>query len=332
MSAAPAREAIPVESAAIVATGLSRRFGRVTAVDGLSFSVRRGEIVGLLGHNGAGKTTTIRLLNGLFAPHAGSASVLGMDASTDGARIRARTGVLTETSSLDERLTARQNLSFYARLFGLDGRRARERVEEMLERFQLRDRANDRASDLSRGMKQRLALARALLHDPEILFLDEPTAALDPIASRDVHELVRGTAGAAGSEDTAGRPSRTVVISTHNLVEAQRLCDRVLILRGGRLVAEGTPRDLVRRLGSRASVEFEVEPADRERAIAVVLRAGYAATARDHDELFEVEGLARDQIPALVRRLAADEISLFRIDPAEPSLEDVYFALYGTTQ
>lgn len=320
MSAVRAHGPTPDEPAAIAATGLSRRFGRVTAVDDLSFSVGRGEVVGLLGHNGAGKTTTIRLLNGLFAPDAGSAAVLGMDSTTDGARIRARTGVLTETPSLDERLTARQNLSFYARLFGLDGRRARMRVDEVLAQFGLSDRANDRAAQFSRGTKQRLALARALLHDPEILFLDEPTAALDPIASRDVHELVRGT---------AGQQMRTVVISTHNLVEAQRLCDRVLILRDGRLVAEGTPRDLVRRLGSHTSVEFEVAPADRERAIARIERAGYSATSMEGAELLMAEGVARDALPALLKGLAEAGISIYRVDPAEPSLEDVYFALYG---
>ncbi len=311
------------DSAVIVATGLSRRFGRVTAVDDLSFQVQRGEIVGLLGHNGAGKTTTIRLLNGLFSPDSGHSTVLGMDSATAGARIRARTGVLTETPSLDERLTARQNLSFYARLFGLDGRRARARVDEVLGQFQLSDRASDRASGFSRGMKQRLALARALLHDPEILFLDEPTAALDPIAARDVHELVRGT---------AGKEARTVIISTHNLVEAQRLCDRVIILREGRLVAEGSPRDLVRRLGSPTSVELEVAAADRQRAIAVIERAGYRATAAPDDELVRAEGITRDALPALVSALSAERISIYRVDPAEPTLEDVYFALYGGKQ
>jgi ABC-2 type transport system ATP-binding protein len=323
LSAEPARGAVPVESPAIVATGLSRRFGRVTAVDDLSFNVGRGEVVGLLGHNGAGKTTTIRLLNGLFAPHAGSASVLGMDVSTDGARIRARTGVLTETPSIDERLTARQNLSFYARLFGLAGRDARMRVGQVLDQFELSGRADDRASDFSRGMKQRLALARALLHEPDILFLDEPTAALDPVAARDVHDLVRST---------AGRQARTVLISTHNLVEAQRLCDRVLILRDGRLVAEGSPRDLVRRLGSQTSVELEVAAGDREKAIAWIERAGYSASPAEDEELLNAEGVTRDALPALVQGLAGAGISIYRVDPAEPSLEDVYFSLYGKEQ
>ncbi len=295
----------------------------MTAVADLSFDVHRGEVVGLLGHNGAGKTTTIRLLNGLFKPDAGQASVLGMDPTTEGARIRAKTGVLTETPSLDERLTARQNLAFYARLFGLQGDDAQRRVDELLEQFQLQGRANDRASDFSRGMKQRLALARALLHDPPILFLDEPTAALDPVAARDVHGLVRGTAGGS---------ARTVVISTHNLVEAQRLCDRVLILRDGRLVAEGAPRDLVRQLGSRAGVEIELEPADRQRAITIVEAAGFATSDDAPADTVLVEAVARDQIPTLVSSLAAERVALFRVSPVEPTLEDVYFALYGKAE
>jgi len=307
------------DDAAIAVSGLHRRFGRVTALDGISFSVGRGEVVGLLGHNGAGKTTTIRVLNGLFAPHEGEVRVLGLDPATDGARIRARSGVLTETPSLDERLTARENLAFFARLYALEPARARTRVAELLERFELTDRARDKVSGFSRGMKQRLALARALLHDPELLFLDEPTAALDPVAARDVHDLIRGFAG----ED-----DRTVMISTHNLVEAQRLCDRVLILRQGQLVAEGTPQELARRLGRSARVEFELDPDQRQRAIDLLATTGHVGQAAG-DDVVAADGVSREDLPRLVALLAAQGVALYRVSPAEPTLEDVYFALYG---
>lgn len=305
---------------AITVEDLNRSFGAVQALAAVSFSIGHGEVVGLLGHNGAGKTTTIRVLNGLFSPDGGQVRVLGFDPLVDGALIRARSGVLTETPSLDERLTAAENLAFFARLYALEPAVARRRVGELLERFELSDRARDRVSGFSRGMKQRLALARALLHEPELLFLDEPTAALDPVAARDVHELIRGFAAAA---------DRTVMISTHNLVEAQRLCDRVLILRRGRVVAEGTPQELARRLGRSTRVEFEVPPEQHQRAMALIGEAGHEAESLAED-VIAADGMAREQLPDLVATLAAAGVRLYRMSPAEPTLEDVYFAFYGT--
>ena len=168
----------------VVATdGLSRSFGDVIAVDGLSLNVQRGEVFGFLGHNGAGKTTTVRLLNGLLTPTAGTASVLGLDPSVDGPTLRRHTGVLTETPSLDERLPGRDNLLIYAELYGLEPALIQGRVDELLEAFELTERKQDKVSEYSKGMKQRLALARALLHQPQMLFLDEPTGGLDPVAA-----------------------------------------------------------------------------------------------------------------------------------------------------
>ena len=155
---------------AIRATDLGRRFGSVTAVDRLSFEVRAGETFGLLGHNGAGKTTTIRLLNGVLGRDAGEAEVLGMDPAVDGVGVRSRTGVLTETPSLDERLSATENLAFFGGLYGVAGGRLNDRVAALLEAFGLAERGKDHVGGFSRGMKQRLALARTLLHDPDILF------------------------------------------------------------------------------------------------------------------------------------------------------------------
>ncbi|MGD2040575.1 MAG: ABC transporter ATP-binding protein, partial [Anaerolineae bacterium] len=175
---------------AIVANALSRQFGKVVAVDQLTLEIQTGEILGFLGHNGAGKTTTVRLLNGILDPTAGSARVLGLDPRTDGPALRRRTGVLTETPSLDERLTGRENLEIYADLYGVPQAKVHTRVAQLLERAELTGRADEKVGDYSKGMKQRLALARALIHHPELLFLDEPTSGLDPVATRRVHELI----------------------------------------------------------------------------------------------------------------------------------------------
>ena len=189
-------------TSAIRATGLGRRFGTVQAVDGLSFEVRAGETFGLLGHNGAGKTTTIRLLNGVLGRDAGEAEVLGLDPAIDGVGVRGRTGVLTETPSLDERLSAIENLAFYGRLYGVAGWQLDDRIAALLAAFGLADRGNDRVGGFSRGMKQRLALARTLVHDPDILFLDEPTAALDPVAARMSTPSWRASVGTSGERSS----------------------------------------------------------------------------------------------------------------------------------
>src|SRR5215208_1674699 len=197
-------------------SSLSRRFGEKNAVDHLTLAVQAGEIFGFLGHNGAGKTTTVRLLNGVLEPTFGQACVLGLDPQTDGPAVRAQTGVLTETPSLDERLTARENLSFYADLYSVPRLEVAQRVNSLLTEFELADRADEKVGGYSKGMKQRLALARALLHRPKVLFLDEPTAALDPVAARHLHSLV---------ENLARHEGCTVFLCTHNLMEAQKLCD-----------------------------------------------------------------------------------------------------------
>ncbi len=304
---------------AIAADGITRTFGPVVALDRVTLSVATGEVVGLLGHNGAGKTTTIRILNGLLAPDAGRVHVGGLDPTVDGARVRARTGVLTETPSLDERLSARENLLFFGRLYGLGRRHLAARVDQMLEQFGLAERARDRVTGLSRGMKQRLALARALIHDPELLFLDEPTAALDPLAARAVHDLIRGLTAQA---------RRTVVLTTHNLVEAQRLCDRVFILRQGRLLAHGTPAELAHRLAVRSTLELEVGRREAGRAVALLAANGLSAAATGGETL-TVEGIARHDVPRVSSLLVAAGISIYRLSAGEPTLEEAYFALHG---
>ena len=223
----------------IEVNGLERSFGSNLAVDGMTFHVKQGEVFGLLGPNGAGKTTTVRLLNGILPPSGGSARVFGLDPATDGQRIRQQTGVLTETPNLYERLSASENLEFFGTLTGIPKETLKPRVAEILEFFGLQERAKDKVETYSKGMKQRLALARALVHQPPLLFLDEPTSGLDPEAAQQVNELIA---------DLSRDDGRTILLATHNLPEAQRLCDRVAIMNKGRILALGSLKELSHKL------------------------------------------------------------------------------------
>ncbi|MDX1395746.1 MAG: ABC transporter ATP-binding protein [Gemmatimonadota bacterium] len=220
---------------AIVTERLTRDFPGVRALDALSLSVPRGSIFGFLGRNGAGKTTTIRLLLGLLEPTTGTARVLGFDAVNESDQIRRRCGVLLEQSGLLERLSAEANLDLYGRIARLPREVRAARIEELLRRIGLWERRGEPVRGWSRGMRQRLAIARALIHRPSLIFLDEPTAGLDPVSASEVRkDLLR----------LADRERVTVFLTTHNLAEAERLCDRVAIIRGGRLLAEGPPGEI----------------------------------------------------------------------------------------
>src|SRR5512138_1821081 len=306
-------------------SSLSRRFGETNAVDGLTLDVQAGEIFGFLGHNGAGKTTTVRLLNGVIEPTSGSARVLGLDAQAEGPALRARTGVLTETPSLDERLSARDNLSVYAELYNVPVGEVKSRVQSMLTEFELADRADEKVGGYSKGMKQRLALARALLHEPEVLFLDEPTSGLDPVAARHVHGLV---------ENLARRDGCTVFLCTHNLVEAQKLCDRVAVMEHGRLVALGTPSELTRQYVKRLDVDLEVDPIQMDLALRTLqeLPQLVISPPKREKELLTMTLAGRESIPELLATLVQKGLRVYRLAPQEADLEEVYFALNGGTQ
>lgn len=303
-------------------SSLTRRFGEKNAVDNLTLDVQAGEIFGFLGHNGAGKTTTVRLLNGVIEPTSGSARVLGLDPQTEGPALRARTGVLTETPSLDERLTARDNLSIYADLYSVPRADVSGRVNYMLLEFDLADRADEKVGGYSKGMKQRLALARALLHRPDVLFLDEPTAALDPVAARYVNNLVEGLARREGC---------TVFICTHNLVEAQKLCDRVAVMEHGRLVALGTPSDLTRQYVKRLDVDLEVDPAQMELARLTLQEYPQLVIGAPKEQkgILTMTLAGRESIPELLSALLQKGLRIYRLAPQEADLEEVYFALNG---
>lgn len=291
---------------AIEVQGLSRRFGEVLAVDHLSFSVEKGEVFGVLGPNGAGKTTTVRLLNGILAPTEGRIRILGLDPAVEGAQVRANTGVLTESPSLYEKLSARENLSFFGKLYGVPPQTLPGRVEELLELFGLRERADDPAGGFSKGMKQRLVLARALVHNPPILFLDEPTSGLDPEAAHQVNELI----ARLRSE------GRTIFLCTHRLAEAEPLCDRVALFNHGRLLAMGTIPELARRLWGGDELEIELLQVDEQAwdgfsLEGKVLRAPIASP---------------EEAARLVTQVVEKGGKIVRVSPRRHTLEEIYFA------
>ena len=303
---------------AIVLDTVVHRYGATVALRELSLSVDHGEVFSLLGHNGAGKTTTVRIVNGLLAPASGTVRVFGRSPLADGPYVRRRTAVLTESPTLDDRLTARETLRAFAGMYDVPASEAEPRVPKLLEEFGLADRADDKVGSFSRGMKQRLALARALVHDPQLLFLDEPTAGLDPVATHQLHGLVRRLSRERGY---------TVVLCTHNLVEAQALSDRVAVLGRGSLLAIGTPAELARRIAPRLEVLLEVDPLHTDAAIAVITALDGMAASIERRGVVRVEGVARDRIPSIATGLVNAGIPLFRLDPHEPSLADAYFAL-----
>lgn len=316
-----------VTSTTVITTeGLTRRFGSQVAVDGLTVTIEAGEVFGFLGHNGAGKTTTVRMLNGVIAPSAGSVRVFGLDPATHGHRIRARTGVLTETPALDSRLTARATLLHFAEVYSVPPRDRARRVDELLATFELEKRADSKVGGFSKGMRQRLALARTLIHDPDIIFLDEPTSGLDPVAIRDVHQMV----------ERLTHRGRTVFLCTHNLAEAERLCDRVAVLSQGRVLAIGTTQELGSRLNRGHRISVEVDASDVGRAVKLFAATPPVslaeavtdrATARNGSAVIVLHSVSRPDIPGIIRIAAQHDLNLYRVQPEEPSLEDVYFTL-----
>jgi ABC-2 type transport system ATP-binding protein len=302
----------------IETNNLQRSFGGHNAVDGMTYSVAPGEVFGLLGPNGAGKTTTVRLLNGILPPSAGTARVFGLDPTTHGESIRRQTGVLTETPALYERLSARENLEFFGTLHEVPASMLTARVDEMLDFFELSARATDKVETFSKGMKQRLALARALIHKPPLLFLDEPTSGLDPEAAHQVNDLVAGLSQANG---------QTVVLATHNLVEAQRLCDRVAIMNQGRLLALGSLTELSQRLWpvTWVDITFHVKPADNV-ADKIQAQRGVIQASAGKDAL-SVQVEKHAVIPEVVRHLVEQGEAVLKVEPRAYTLEDIYFAL-----
>jgi lipooligosaccharide transport system ATP-binding protein len=235
--------------AMIHARGLVKRFGDLVAVDGIDLDVKRGEAFGFLGPNGAGKSSTMRMIGCVSPVSDGTLRILGRDPGVDGARIRARLGVVPQQDTLDFELTVRENVLIYGRYFGLSRRELKPRIEELLDFVQLTERAGDKVEPLSGGMKRRLTIARSLVNDPDLLLLDEPTTGLDPQARHVVWDrLFR-----------LKQQGKTFVVTTHYMDEAEQLCDRLVVMDHGRIVAEGSPWQLIQRYSTREVVEVRFD-------------------------------------------------------------------------
>ena len=303
----------------IEARGLTRRFGDVVALDDLTLQVHRGEVFGILGHNGAGKTTFLRLINGLLQPSAGELLTFGQPAYTSGAANRARTGVVTESTALDDFLTIGESLVAYGTMSGRSFAGVDERVDELLALFGLSEVRDKQARELSAGMRQRAAFARGLMHRPELLLLDEPTANMDPVAAGQVRHVVA---------DLARETGRTVVLSTHNLAEAQDVCDRIAVLRRGRLQALGTMAELSQMVGRGAGhVTITTIPGQADVAVTVASTFGEASIDGGPD-VVALRHADITAIPQLVAALVAAGVPVRGVSEVEAALEDVYMALH----
>jgi lipooligosaccharide transport system ATP-binding protein len=306
---------VPNPDVLIHATGLTKRFGEFTAVDGISFEVRRGEAFGFLGPNGAGKSSTMRMIGCVSPPSGGELVILGMNPVTDGPAIRSRLGVVPQEDTLDVELTVRENLLIYGRYFGLSRAVIAERTARLLEFVQLAERAGDQVEPLSGGLKRRLTIARSLINDPDVLLLDEPTTGLDPQARHVVWDrLFR-----------LKQQGVTLILTTHYMDEAEQLCDRLVVMDGGRIAAEGSPRELIDTYSTREVLELRFLPDEHDQAAELVAgtKADRTEVLADRILLYVQDGdAALDQ----VRRLGLEPLaSLVR----RSTLEDVFLRLTG---
>ena len=303
----------PVPATAIAVADLTRRFGDFVAVDRLTFDVRQGEVFGFLGSNGAGKSTTIRMLCGLLEPSSGTATVGGIDVSRDPEGVKRRIGYMSQRFSLYESLTVDQNITFFGGIYGLDRATLDARRRFVLDIAGLHGRERSKAADLAGGWRQRLALGCAILHQPTIVFLDEPTGGVDPLSRREFWSLI----------DSLSASGVTVLVTTHYLDEAEH-CNRLAIIHGGRLAALGTTDELKQVFAGRALVELRAaNPVEAMRlldAMPEVEKTSVFGTAV-HAVL---NGDPRQASAVLRQRLQAAGVAVASIDPVQPSLEDVF--------
>jgi ABC-2 type transport system ATP-binding protein len=314
-------EALDLHRTYRTSTGTFRRkWMDVEAVRGVSFGIEKGELFGLLGPNGAGKTTTIKMLITLLLPTSGTARVLDYDVVKDPREVRKRIGyVFGGERGVYERLSGYDNLRYFAELYGVPPKEIRGRIESLLELVGLTGREQERAEGYSRGMKQRLHIARGLLHDPPVVFLDEPTIGLDPVGARELRATIASLADAG----------KTILLTTHYMFEADALCDRIAVITRGQIVAEGTPADLKRGVAEGAVVEVEV----------FGVPDGTVERVRDLQGVMSVSVEEREQAQVLIVQTKADAeltqpilgalngANVGRISRREPTLEDAYVAL-----
>lgn len=291
---------------------LSKRFDNFLAVDGVTLHIEAGEVLALLGPNGAGKTTTVRMLTSVLRPSSGWARVAGFDVVRQAEKVRAVVGVLTEQHGLYERMPADEYLDFFGKLYGMEPGLRRRRANDLLEQFGLDGDRHRKIGEYSKGMRQKLALGRALLHDPPVLLLDEPTSAMDPESARLVRDAIHGLRSA----------NRTIVICTHNLTEAEELADQIAIIRHGAIIERGTPDDLKQRL--LGAEEYEVRLATSLGDHEICLPPGARLVAQGEDWFrFQTE-VPRQQIPLVVQYLVEHGLPVLELYEVPRSLERVY--------
>jgi ABC-2 type transport system ATP-binding protein len=314
-------EAIDLRRSYATTTGtFRRRKVEIEAVRGVSFEIEEGELFGLLGPNGAGKTTTIKMLNTLLIPTSGTARVLGRDVVAHARWVRERIGyVFGGDRGLYERLSALDNLRYFAELYSVEPRSQRARIDELLELVGLKGREQERVERYSRGMRQRLHIARGLLHDPPVLFLDEPTIGVDPVGARELRAMI-------ASLTEAGK---TVLLTTHYMFEADSLCDRIAVIANGRIVAQGTPDELKAGVAAGGVVEVEVFGI-QERSVARVESLDGVTTVTvqegEHKQLLVVQTAPGRELTHVILS-ALNGTSIGRVSSREPTLEDAYVQL-----
>ncbi len=309
-------EGLRERETAIRTENLTRDFETVRAVDGLSLEVPAGTIFGFLGPNGAGKTTTLNLLLGLLEPTHGRAEVLGFDTQTEADEIRACTGALLEHSGLYEQLTAEDNLEFYGRVYRMPAAERQARIRKLLTNIGMWERRRERVDTWSKGMKQKLALARAMLHYPPLVFLDEPTAGLDVMSATDVRDDL---------EALVAREGVTVFLTTHNMVEAERLCSQVAVIRQGKLVAVGNPDELRARAGGPRVVI--VGRGFDERALKLLRARPDVAAAEVKNSHLEIDLRQEADVAGLVSMLVGGGVQVQEVRRGKASLEEVFLTL-----
>lgn len=299
----------------IESDGLTKTFDDFCAVENVSLNIPAGEVLALLGPNGAGKTTTVRMLTSILAPTSGTARVAGFDVVAQPQEVRAHVGVLTEQHGLYERMKALEYLDFFGRVYGLAPNERKQRARMLMERFGLEFALGKRLGEYSKGMKQKLALVRAMLHNPPVLLLDEPTSAMDPQSARQVRDAIV----------ELQRDARTFLITTHNLTEAQELASKIAIIRRGRIIAQGSFEELSRRFVGLPRMELRV-------------RGEMNGLAKDISDMVTVEEAGRDWLrfrvdnpdvtnPALVRRITGLGVELVTLSPVSQTLEQIYLQI-----
>jgi ABC-2 type transport system ATP-binding protein len=305
----------------IEVSNLTKYFGKLLAVDQVSFEVKSRELFGLLGPNGAGKTTTIRMICGMLRPTSGTVVVAGFDVSQKPEKVKRRIGLVPDVSNLFGELSAKVNLEFMGKLYGLDKKTRRERIDQVLELFQLKERQNDLVKYYSKGMHRRLTIAAALIHQPEILIMDEPTSGLDAQTARLVREIIIDL----------NKEGRTVLLTTHQIEEADRLCQRVGIIDRGSLIALNTPEELKNSTEGVRALEIKVlNGVDQQRWVPII------SEAEGVENVFLAEGkirvLSKDLsqlIPTVVNLVNKHGGKIENISVAQPTLEDAFISLTG---